>query len=126
MPRRRSGATLLPWLSARPDGKEGRFLQIGNSLLLDRRFQDLSAGARWLYLCLAMEAGGKRSVSFSRGVTAKKYGIPKNNFTRHCLELENSGFIQRIENGDFLQFAPAAYEFALEWKSKTAPQIGAR
>lgn len=126
MPRHRSGATLLPWLSARPDGKEGRFLQIGNSLLLDRRFQNLSAGARWLYLCLAMEAGGKRSVSFSRGVTARKYGIAKNTFTRHCSELEEAGFIQRIEDGDFLQFAPATYKFSLDWKSKTAPQNGAR
>lgn len=125
MPRRRSGATLLPWLSARPDGKEGRFIQVGNSLMLDRRFQKLSAGARWLYLCLAVEAGGKRSVKFSRGVTAKKYGIPKNSFSRHCEELEGAGFIQRIEDGDFLQFRPAEYAFSLDWKSKTAPQIGA-
>lgn len=125
MPRRRSGATLLPWLSARQDGKEGRFLQIGNTLLLDKRFQALSSGARYLFLCLAMEAGGKRSVSFSRGVTAKKYGIPKNSFTRHCSELEKSGFIRRIESGDFLQFAPAVYEFSLEWKTKPAPQNGA-
>ena len=77
------------------------------------------------HMCLAMESGGKRSVSFSRGVTARKYGIAKNTFTRHCSELEEAGFIQRIEDGDFLQFAPATYKFSLDWKSKPAPQIGA-
>lgn len=125
MPRRRSGATLLPWLSAQQDGKERRFLQVGNTLLLDKRFHALSSGARYLFLCMAMEAGGKRSVSFSRGVTARKYGISKNSFTRHCSELEASGFIRRIECGDFLQFSPAVYEFSHEWKAKPAPQDGA-
>lgn len=121
MPRRRSGATLLPGLSAKLDGKEGRFLQVGNSLLLDPGFQFLTSGARWLYLCLAMEAGGKKTVAFSRGVTARKYGVPKNSFSRYMSELIQEGFITKLEGGDFLQFAPAVYEFSMAWKSRSAP-----
>ena len=71
-----------------------------------------------------MESAGKRSVKFSRGVTARKYGVSKNSFSRHCSELEEAGFIQRIEDGDFLQFAPAEYAFSVDWKIRDAPQNG--
>lgn len=117
--------TILPWLSGKADGREGRFLQLGNSLLLDKRFHALSSGARYLYLCLSMEAGGKKTVQFSRGTTAKKYGIPKNSFTRQIEELVQNGFVQRIADDDLLQFAPAVYELSILWKSKPAPQNGA-
>ena len=76
MPRKKAAyqADIRPWLSARNDCREGRFLQIGNSLLLSRAFQNLTANARILYLALAMEAGGKRDVIISRS-HAQKYGI---------------------------------------------------
>ena len=117
---------ILPWLSGKADGREGRFLQIGNSLLLDKRFHALSSGARYLYLCLSMESGGKKLVQFSRGTTAKKYGIPKNSFTRQIDELVEHGFVRRVEAEDYLQFAPAIYELSVSWKSEPAPQNGAR
>ena len=55
--RRKAGATLQPWLTARTDCREKRFIQVGNSLLLSHRFWRISAGARYCYLCMAMEAG---------------------------------------------------------------------
>ena len=58
--RRRGRDTIKPWLSARLDCKEGRFVQVGNSLLLSKEFQALTAGARFLYLCMTMESAGKR------------------------------------------------------------------
>lgn len=57
--RRRGRDTIKPWLSARLDCKEGRFIQVGNSLLLSKEFQALTAGARFLYLCMTMESGGR-------------------------------------------------------------------
>ena len=57
MPRRKSAdkCSILPWLSAKPDSREGRFTQIGNSLLLSPKFKELTTGARSLYISMAME-----------------------------------------------------------------------
>ena len=123
MPKRRAGATLLPWITAKPDGKERRFIQVGNGLMLDSRFQALSSGARWLYLALCMEAGGKRAVAFPHRA-AKKYGIAPTSFDRQVLELRKAGFVERVEDGDFAQFAPAVYRFSLVWRTESAPQPG--
>lgn len=123
MTRRRSGGTLLPWLSARVDGNEKRFIMIGNSLLLDKRFQRLSTGARQLYQCLCMEAGGKREVAFPHGV-AKKYGIAATSFDRHIRELQAQGFVEKVEDGNYWQYAPNVYRFSLTWKTDSAPHFG--
>ena len=84
---------LLPWLSAKPDGKDRRFIQVGNSLLLSKRFQSLSAGARWLYLSMAMESGGRREFIFPLS-SAKKYGISSTCLRRQIAELKASGLLQ--------------------------------
>lgn len=123
MPKRKSGSTLLPWLTAKPDGKERRFIQVGNSLVLDARFQALSTGARWLYLALCMEAGGKREVAFPHRA-AKKFGIASTSFDRYIVELQRVGFVTRVEDGSFAQFAPAVYRFSLAWRTEPAPQAG--
>ena len=125
MSRRKSAqnCALLPWLTARADGREGRFLQLGNSLILDCRFQALSPGARWLYLALCLEAGGKREVAFPHRA-AKKYGIAATSFDRHISELQKAGFVTRVEDGNYAQFAPAVYRFSLAWRTEPAPHSG--
>lgn len=123
MPRRRSGATLSPWLSAKADCKEGRFLQLGNSLLLDKRYQALSTGARNLYLCMSMEAGGKAEFTFTHG-TARKYGISDSSFDRWAKELRAAGFVLLVMPCNFAQYAPSVYRFIVEWRTKPAPQFG--
>ena len=115
MSRRRSGAAIKSWLSARSDGKEGRFIQVGNSLLLSTRFQGLSAGARFLYLCMAMESGGKRDFTFPLS-SAKKYGIAKNSFSRYIKELNDSGFIVVHSMANLRQ--PNEYSFSFAWKEE--------
>ncbi len=85
-------SALLPWLSARPDGKDGRFIQVGNSLLLSKRFQSLSRGAQHLYLCMAMESGGRREFIFPLSA-AKKYGISSTCLRRQIGELKSEGFL---------------------------------
>ncbi len=60
MSKRKHGPTIVPPLSANVDNKEKRFIQVGNSLLLSKQFHALSTGSRFLYLCMAMESGGRK------------------------------------------------------------------
>lgn len=117
MSRKRHGDTIKPWLSARNDCKEGRFIQCGNSLLLSKQFHDLTAGARYLYLCMCMESGGKRDFIFPL-LAAKKYGIPKNSLTRHIAELQSHNFITVQSMANLRQ--PNEYSFCFEWKNQSA------
>ena len=123
MARKNNNGQLLPWMSARLDCKEKRFLQLGNSLFFSDTFQQLNAGSRWLYLCMAIESGGKRDVVFSRAI-AKKYGIPRNSFSRQIKELKDSGFIEVSIEGNLWQFEPSVYRFSFDWKQKAQPQNG--
>lgn len=130
MPRRKAAknAVILPWLSAKADCKEGRFIQVGNSFLLafggKDQFVKLSSGARWMYLCMAMEAGGKSEVKFPHGA-GKKYGIAGSSFDRYMKELKDSGFIDEVPDEELSQYGPRTYRFSLAWKSvKPAPHFG--
>lgn len=107
-------ATISPWLSAKNDCREGRFLQIGNSLLLSPQIQQLSVGARMMYLCMAMESGGKREFTFSRSV-GEKYGIPDGSFKRYIKELKENSFIDCIEDNHTTR-KPNVYAFSFDWK----------
>ena len=104
---------ILPWVTEKTDGKEGRFLLVGNSLLLSKVFQSLSVGARQLYLCMALESGGKRNFEFPLA-SAKKYGIPQTSFRRYVDELIEAKFILRFSNANLRQ--PNQYEFTSAWK----------
>ena len=115
-------AAILPWMSAKGDCKEGRFLQVGNSLLLSHRdsdgsdtnaFTQLSVGERYLYLCLAMESGGRREFKFPLK-SAKKYGLSNATFRRHLEVLIDKGFIERTSMKNLRQ--PNKYSFTTSWK----------
>ena len=107
MPRHKSAekCTIRPWLSAKQDSKEGRFLQIGNSLLLSDQFHELSNGAKVLYICMAMESGGRQEFQFSQAA-AGKYGFAPTSFDRSkkeliqagCIILKSSGRLTREKN----------------------------
>ena len=115
--------TILPWLSAKHDCSEGRFLQIGNSLLLsfknkesgeeENAFLKLSDGAKVLYLCMAMESGGRRKFQFPKKA-ATKYRIAPASLRRHVDELVNAGLIKK-QSGKNVRL-PNDYEFCFDWK----------
>lgn len=117
--------TISPWLSANRDNREGRFIQVGNSLLLDKEhFQKLSSSAKLLLFYMAMESGGKREFKFTYSA-AKKYGLAATTFERAKKELQDAGFIERVYDEEYSQFKAAVYRFSLEWKGiKPAPQNG--
>lgn len=115
---------VLPWLTAKWDGKdENRFIQVGNALLLSKKFQALKPGAQMLYLCMAMDAGEKREFAFPHKA-AKKYGISSSSFERWTEELIEAGFIEKIEDENFYLYTPNKYRFNFAWKAKPAPQNG--
>jgi len=98
MKKRRSNIVeVSPWLSANVDPKEKRFIQPGNSLLLSKRFQYLSIGARYLYLCMAMECAGHRNFVFPQSA-AIKYGFSPTSFWRYKNELSEKHFIKVCSN----------------------------
>lgn len=125
--RRFSGESdLKPWLTNKAPGSKtnGRFIQVGNSLLMNKRFQTLSTGAKYLYFCMAMEAGAKNDFAFSKGVAARKYGIAMTSFERHRRELENAGFISLLnslpDSEPKAQFAANRFRFSFEkWRDGT-------
>ncbi len=109
---------IRPWLSARADCSEGRFLQIGNSLMLSKPFQALSPGAQMLYLCMALESGGRREFIFPR-TAAKKYGVKHRSLLRYIDELSDAGFIDKTSLRNLRQ--PNEYSFSFRWKEERPP-----
>lgn len=134
MPRRKSAknTALLPWLSAKGDCREGRFIMVGNSLLLSRKdaskreqnaFLTVTPGTRVLYLALCMEAGGKNTVRFSHSA-AQKYGISPTTYDRGIKQLCKAGLIEQVLDDQRSQFATNVFRFTSEWKSNPAPHFG--
>ena len=111
---RRKNRPLLPWLSAKADGKEERFIQKGNSLVFSKAYQELSAGAKVTYDAMAFESGGKRQFKFSASCM-KKYGFNRSSCQKHIIELEEKHFIKCVYRGK-AQMNSNEYEFCLEWK----------
>ena len=55
-----------PWITNNADRKEGRFIQLGNSLLLNPAVLNLSDKAFRVYVNMLLEAGGKKEFSYPR------------------------------------------------------------
>ena len=113
MPRHKAHPTICPYLTAKPDNKEKRFIQVGNTLLLNREYSRLGTGAQHLYLYMAMEAGGRNDFQFPQSA-AIKYGISPASFWRYVKELEKRHFITVTSYKNLRQ--PNDYRFCLDWK----------
>lgn len=111
---------VVAWLSASAKNREGRYIQVGNSFLFSKNVKELSVGARWLYLTMAMECGGNRTFSYTHHA-AKKYGIASTSYERYLKELKDKGFIEKIEGEDLAQYAPGVYRFLYDWKGIKCP-----
>lgn len=98
---------------------EGRFIQIGNSLLLSKKYQALSGKTQSLYFALAMEAGGKPIVELSHGAAERKYGIVRSTYDRAIKELVATGFFEQVIGEDRSQFATNVFRFSLAWKKNS-------
>lgn len=113
MARSQSAKPLKRWLSANPDCREKRFVQIGNSLFFNEKFQSLSIGARYLYILAANEAAGSVNFQFpARKMCA--LGIKERSARNYIRELENAGFIEKVRSGRNTRTAND-YRFSFHW-----------
>lgn len=115
-PKAAVNCTVLPWLSGKANCKEGRFIQTGNSLLLSDKMKALSYGARYLYLCMAMEAAGRREFEFPKKA-AEKYGFPCRTFNRLKAELVEAGLISVLASGRTTR-EKNIYSFRIDWQTR--------
>lgn len=113
MARKQSARPLPRWMSAAPDCRETRFVQIGDTLLHNERFKALSPGAFKLYVCCSMEAAGRINFQIPAS-KAEKYGIPRKSFQRYLQELIDAGFIQLNRSGKTTRTAND-YSFYFDW-----------
>lgn len=105
---------LKAWLSANQDSRDGRFIQLGNSFLFSERVKSLKSGAFRLYICMAMEAGGRREFKFPKSA-ALKYGITYTSYRRYLTELIKCEFISCKQNNWNLR-EENVYQFNFGWK----------
>ena len=125
MPKKKGGGSdnRLPWLTAKQGGGREPFMMVSVSLFKSAAFASLNYGTRMVYLCMCEHSAGKRSFDFSRGLAEREYGIPRNTLQNAVKELIESGFIERVEDGSYSQFARAVYKFSFDWKkAESAPQ----
>lgn len=127
MPRKKSAehVKISPWLSARQNNREKRFIQVGNSFVLSPKVHELTLGARWLYFCLLMESGGNHEVVFPHAA-AKKYGIASTSFERNVHELETHGFVERVQPPGQERWVKSRFRFCTRWKPVDATTLPLR
>lgn len=106
---------LSPWVTAKPDGMEKRFIQIGDTLVYHPAWLALSAGAKVLYLYMCMESGGKNEFK----IPQRMYGrfTTKPTFQKSKNELIRAGFIEIAHNGANTR-TENIYRFCFDWKSR--------
>ena len=121
--KRRGGGSdkIAPWLTARSDGRREPFMMLSGSLLTSERFASLTLTAQRTYLCMAAHSSGRREFEFAQGLAEKTYHIPRNSFRAGIKQLVAAGFIERVEDGSFSQYAPARYRFIFDWKQSPRP-----
>ena len=112
---------LRPWLTPKPDGKREPFIMVANSLMASPVFASLPLSAQRTYMCMAAHASGKIEFVFPQSLASKTYYIPRNSLRAAVDRLVESGFIERVEDGSYSQYAPARYRFAFGWKQSPQP-----
>lgn len=114
---------IAPHLSANKDCKEKAFLQVGLSLLKDKRFFTLSGAAKDVYLALSMECG-KDNFSYTKFTHGKalQYGISRSSYFRGTKELLKKGFIKALRGEGDPQYSPNEFRFCMDWKLTPAVQ----
>ena len=107
-----------PWQTCKENGKEERYIRLGNSQLLHPSMIGLSDKAKVIYMYMLLESGGKKEFCFPRSKYKKICG--NDAFQRAKDELINKGFIKEKQNNANLR-KPNVYEFLADWKDYMPP-----
>jgi len=110
---------VLPWVSAKADCREPKFLQVGVSLLESKAFQRLSPSTRLLYLAMCHDAAGHQEFEFPHSRFAH-YGLSNGTARAGIDALIESGFITREYSGKIAREANR-FRFSQSWKLKQQP-----
>lgn len=120
--RRGGGSDKIPaWLTARADGGREPFMMVSGSFFTSEQFAALPLSAQRTYLCMAAHASGKREFEFAQSLAEKVYHIPRNSLRAAVKQLTEAGFIERVEDGSYSQYATARYRFIYAWKQNPQP-----
>jgi len=112
-------AEMQPWLSANPQFREKRFIQVGTSLFHSKRFQQLSIGARYMLFCMAMDAGKSLIFEFPKS-SGRRYGFAYSSYTRYLKEMIQKKFLVVKQSGRS-NFHKNVYSFSTDWKIRINP-----
>ena len=111
----KTGKKLSYWCSGASDCSENFFVQLGVSLANHPAFTGLKDSAKWVYICMRLEARGRPDFQFSRR-TAAKYGIAEQTLYRSVKLLVNAGFVDVVASGRSNKTA-TDYCFSVRWKT---------
>lgn len=102
-----------PWITAKMNGEEARYIRLGNSLLMNPAMLNLSPSAFQIYTYMLLESGGRQQFEFPYS----KYGriMSKPTFQRAKRELVSAGFIEVIRSNQNIR-TPSEYRFSESWK----------
>lgn len=115
---RKKNTPFPPWTSCKNDGRESRYIRLGNSQMLHPAMQQLSDKAFRIYVNMLLEAGPERIFTFPR--TKYKGMAGSATFQRIKEELIEKGFIREVQNNANLRKANV-YEFSEAWKKFEPP-----
>jgi hypothetical protein len=104
------------WAPAKADGIEKRFVQIGDSFLMDERIQRLPPNAFRVYMHMMNASGG--TIEFEMPHRAYKGFISKPSFIKAVDDLVRAGFIEVVQSGFNLR-KPSRYRFSRAWRERT-------
>ena len=112
---RQKKTPFAPWETRASDGIEKRYIRLGNTLLYDPAFLQLSAKAKEVYIYMRIESAGKREFTLPHS----KYTqfSKKDSFLRAREELEKAGFIETVQHNGNLR-KPNVYRFSEHWKEQ--------
>lgn len=112
---RQKKTPFAPWETRASDGIEKRYIRLGNTLLYDPAFLQLSPMAKQAYIYMRIESAGKPEFIMPHSKYTKF--AKKDSFLRAREELENAGFIETVQHNGNLR-KPNVYRFSERWKEQ--------
>jgi len=103
-----------PWETRKNNGKEERYIRMGNSQMLHPAIMNLSHSAFRVYTYMKLESAGKISFTFPK--SKWKEFISPAGFQSAKNELCQAGLIEVEQKNAFLRKANV-YRFSVDWKT---------
>ncbi len=97
------------------------YSKVGASLLQSGPFNDLSSSTQIVYVKLLAISHDDAGFSISYGNMKRHWKVPKSTFQRALKDLENAGFIERVEDelaDGKPQYQTQIYRYSTEWKKR--------